>query len=83
MFSQEAQRVDANIKLLVKRMEKIEEQLPIIDNQLSEHQQTMLDINNKISDMDEIFDRTRARTTRNENDIADIMNTLKDIQKKI
>lgn len=33
--------------------------------------------------MNEIFDKTRASYTRNENDLTNIVDTLKDLQKKI
>jgi hypothetical protein len=36
MFTQEGQRVDAKIKLLVERVEKLEEQMPVIETRFSD-----------------------------------------------
>jgi archaellum component FlaC len=40
-------------------------------------------VNNRVTEMDDMIDRVRGRTKRNEDDIEEIMNTLKDLQKKI
>ncbi len=63
---------------LSQRLSTLEDKVPPIDQLVDSHHSQLDRLQKQLASLDDIFDRTRARVTKAENDVAENVAGLKD-----